>query len=96
MNDASPISVQASQAESAAIAAAESLKNPTFVIAMGMLLLAAATVGMVFWKSGPEVQNVVAGNVIGGIVGSLTGYYFGAAKHAATPPSPPTIKPSSI
>ncbi len=58
----------------------DSLRSPTFIIACGLLIIAAGTIGAVFVFGNPEVQNVIAGTVIGTILGSVTGFYYGSSK----------------
>src|SRR5271154_858310 len=80
-------------------AQADSLKSPTFIIGMSLVLIAAGTIAGVFLKSGPEVQNVIAGTVIGNSLGALTGYYFGAAKHPSSvslPDKVPVVDPAKV
>ena len=95
MSDVSDNAAGPAQAAQAQIPPSESLKNPTFIISLVWSIIAAGTIAAVFKYSGPEVQNVVAGSVIGGVVSAVTGYYFGAAKHAAptsSVPAPTLVK----
>lgn len=58
-----------------------SLSNPTFIVAMTCLAVAAGTILAVFLKGNQEVQNVIAGTAIGSTLGAVSGFYFGASKH---------------
>lgn len=58
----------------------DSLVNQTFIIAIGTLCIVAGTVAAVFMFSSAEVQNVIAGSVIGTGMGGVVGFYFGSTK----------------
>lgn len=58
----------------------DSLRSPTFLIAMAVLAIVAGTVAAVFTFSSAEVQNVVAGAIVGTGLGAVTGFYFGSTK----------------
>lgn len=69
--------------------AADSLKSPTFIVTVLLILLVAGTVYGVFRQSSPEVQSTIAGSLVTGIIGGLTGYFYGASKHGPPGQSPP-------
>ena len=58
----------------------DSLLSPTFLIAMAVLAIVGGTVAAVFAFSSAEVQNVVAGAIVGTGLGAVTGFYFGSTK----------------
>jgi ABC-type xylose transport system permease subunit len=66
----------------------DSLQSPTFVIAVLLILVAAGTIAGLFWRGSPEVIASLSGMVVGGIIGAVTGYFFGASKHAAPTQGP--------
>lgn len=81
---------------------AESLRSPTFIIAVILLAIGAATVGAMLRIGNPEITAGIGNLVIGLTLGSVSGYFLGASKHsgpAADPASgtttttvtPPTI-----
>ncbi len=65
----------------------DSLRSPTFIIACGLLLIVSGTIAAIFWKGSPEVASTIAGSVVSGVIGALTGYYYGASKHPAAVPT---------
>lgn len=71
----------------------ESLKSQAFIIAILLILTLDGTITAIFIKGSSDVIATQAGLVIGGILGAVTGYFFGASKHPPTrePPPPATV-----
>jgi len=66
------------------------------LLALIIVLMFALALGYVLWRGGGNMENLKEGlqavmSTLGGIIGSIIGYYFGESAAKSVRPSPPTV-----